>query len=87
MATKAKREPVCLTQVNAGSWCQESYCTMSRDAARRAKALRAAGYQVAVFPMGPQVTPVGTVKLTMVDVRPGRHADTFGLPAVKVERM
>jgi hypothetical protein len=72
----------CLTQVNPGCWCQETYATATRAAAKPAKQLRTAGYQVYVGAMGPQVTPVGVVKLTLVDIRPGRHADTFGLPEV-----
>jgi hypothetical protein len=79
-----KRDQVLLacSQVNNGRFCQETYETPFRDAARRARQLRLAGYQVAVGPMGPQVTPVGVVKLTLVDIRPGTHADTFNLPEV-----
>ena len=76
----------CYGQVNAGRWCQEHYETASRNAAQRAKELRAAGYFVTVSSLGTQVTNVGYVKMTMVDVRPGRHADTCELPAVKVVR-
>jgi uncharacterized protein YraI len=72
----------CCFQVNAGKWCQESYETASGHARQRAKELRAAGYQVTVSSMGPQVTPLGLIKLTMVDVRPGANADTCNLPAV-----
>lgn len=86
-ATKNTREPVCLLQVNTGSWCQESYETASRDAGRRAKQLREAGYSVIVASMGLQVTSVGLVKLTIVDIRPGTNRDTFYLPAVKIERV
>lgn len=81
------RGPVCLLQVNSGRWCQESYETASRDAGRRAKELRAAGYQVVVSAMGLQVTRLGLLKLTLVDIRPGRHDDTFYLPPVRVERI
>jgi hypothetical protein len=81
------KEPTCYLQVNPGNWCQESYCTLSRDAGRRAKQLRQAGYQVTVCPMGMQVTPVGSVKMTLVDIRPGVNSDTTNLPPVKVERM
>lgn len=72
----------CCSQTNRGDWCQETYETASRDAGRRAKELRAAGYRVTVSSMGAQVTPLGTIGLTMVDVRPGVHQDTFGLPVV-----
>lgn len=86
-AVKNTREPICLLQVNTGSWCQESYETASRDAGRRAKHLREAGYSVSVASLGLQVTSLGTVKLTLVDIRPGRNRDTFYLPAVKIERI
>ena len=77
----------CYGQVNQGRWCQEHYETASRDAGRRAKELRKLGYVVTVVGMGDQVTGVGHVKMTMVDVRPGRHEDTCGLPAVTLERL
>lgn len=77
----------CLLQVNTGTWCQESYETASRDAGKRAKQLRQAGYQVAVSSMGAQVTSLGLIKLTMVDIRPGSNQDTFYLPEVKIERI
>lgn len=85
--SKFSDEPVCYIQINTGRWCQESYETTSRHAAKRAKTLRAAGYRVAVQALGPQVTNVGTVKMTLVDVQPGTNADTFGLPPVRVERV
>jgi len=74
---------IACSQVNNGRWCQESYETATRDAGKRAKQLRQLGYQVTVGAMGPQVTPVGVIKLTMVDIRPGSHADTFGLPQIQ----
>ena len=72
----------CCKQVNAGRWCQESYETASRDAGRRAKQLRKLGYQVSVSAMSFQVTPLGSLKLTLVDIRPGSNADTCDLPKV-----
>ena len=72
----------CCSQVNQGRWCQESYETATRDAAKRAKQLRQAGYAVSVSAMGPQVTPLGTIRLTMVDIRPGQHTHTWQLPPV-----
>lgn len=68
------------SQVNQGNWCQETYETASRHARIRAKQLRKAGYKVSTSPMGPQVTKVGTVKLTMVHILPGQNKDTFELP-------
>ena len=79
----------CLGQVNHGAWCQETYETASRDAGRRVRQLRKAGYAAYSGSMGPQVTRVGTVRLTQVDIRPGNHADTFELPTEgwKLERI
>lgn len=85
--SKFNGDPVCYLQINTGRWCQESYETASRHAAKRAKVLRAAGYRVAVQALGTQVTNVGAVKMTLVDVQPGTNADTFGIPPVRVERV
>lgn len=76
-ATKAMQ---CCSQVNQGMWCQESYETASRDAGRRVRQLKKAGYRVFSSAMGSQVTPLGVIKLTMVDIRPGDHEDTFYMP-------
>jgi hypothetical protein len=70
----------CYGQVNQGSWCQETYETKSRDAGRRTRQLRKAGYEATSSSIGFQVTRVGSVKLTMVTIQPGRHEDTFYLP-------
>ena len=70
----------CYGQVNSGTWCQETYETISKDAGKRTRQLRTAGYQAFSAVLGPQVTPVGTVKMTLVTIRPGGHADTYGLP-------
>lgn len=75
-----ERTMVCCGQVNSGSWCQETYETASRDAGRRARQLRAAGYHVTVASLGMQVTPLGLIRMTLVDIRPGSHEDTFYLP-------
>lgn len=72
----------CMQVVNSGRFCQESYETAGREAGKRAKELRALGYQVSVSSIGPQVTPLGTIKTTLVDIRPGVHQDTFYLPPV-----
>ena len=77
----------CLLQVNHGLWAQESYSASSGDARRRAAELRRAGYAVTVYPIGPQVTRLGLLRLSMVDIRPGRHADTCGLPPVAIEQL
>jgi hypothetical protein len=76
----------CYLQVNNGRWCQESYETASRDAGRRAKQLRDLGYLVSVTTMGRQVTRLGLMKLTLVDVMPGSNSDTSDLPFVTIDR-
>lgn len=76
----------CYGQTNAGKWCQEWYESASRHAASRARELRKAGYVVSVASMGDQITSVGRCRMTLVDIRPGTHSDTFDLPAVTVER-
>ena len=70
----------CYLQTNRGDHCQETYETAARAAGKRARQLRQHGYLAIVSPLGPQATRVGTVKLTMVDIRPGNNADTFDLP-------
>lgn len=82
---KTKTVPVCYGQTNSGTWCQEWYESSSRHARVRAAALRKAGYKVAVCPQGYQVTKAGTVKMTLVDIRPGTHEDTQYLPPVRLE--
>lgn len=73
----------CMQSVTGRNWTQESYETASGDARKRAKELRAAGYIVAVCPLGSQVTPLGLIKITLVDIRAGRHQDTTEIPPVK----
>lgn len=79
--------PRCYGRTNAGSWAQEVYETASRDAGRRARELRRLGYGVSVGALGPQVTPVGTVRLTVVTIRPGVNETTFGLPQVETVKL
>ena len=81
--TNAK-EITCYGQVIGRGFLNEWYETASRDAGRRAKVLRKAGFKASVCAMGTQVTNVGYVKMTLVSV----HADDFeGLPSVKVVRV
>lgn len=82
-----KKEVICYGQTNNGDMCQESYCTLSRQARTRAKQLRDAGYRVISSSMGLQVTRVGSVKLTMLTILPGNNDDTYDLPYVKIERI
>ena len=82
-----KKDIICYGQVNQGKWCQETYETASKDARQRANELRKLGYKVSTGPMGSQVTSVGVVKLTMVDILPGIHKDTFKIPNVKIVKI
>lgn len=66
----------CYLQVNAGKWCQEHYCTKSRHAARRARQLRHAGFDVSCVRVGPQVTRYGRVDMTLVSIYPRDPKDT-----------
>lgn len=70
----------CYGQVNQGLWCQEWYESSSRDAGRRTRQLRKLGYDAVSSAMGEQVTDVGRVKMTLVDIRPGARRDTLDLP-------
>ena len=58
-----------------GPWTQESYESASRDASRRVRQLKKAGFAAKSFPLGPQVTSVGIVRMTMVDVRGASKSD------------
>ena len=83
MATETKTKNLqCMQQVNNGRWCQESYETATGDARRRAAELRKCGFQVTMSSQGIQVTPLGTIKITLVDIRPGKNQDTCYLPTV-----
>lgn len=72
----------CLTTITGRGWTQESYESASGNARRRASQLRKLGYQVLVHNLGPQITPVGRIRLSMVDIRSGIHEDTTGIPPV-----
>jgi hypothetical protein len=69
--------------VNQGNWCQEWYSTGSGEARKRAAQLRKLGYVVTTSSMGTQITDVGAMKMTLVDIRPGSNPDTFGLAEVR----
>jgi hypothetical protein len=74
----------CMGRTNTGNWAQETYETASRDAGRRSRQLRKLGYLVTVGSLGPQVTPLGTIKTTLVNILPGSKPDTFYLPEVEM---
>jgi hypothetical protein len=79
MKTTRTGEDMTMT-VNQGNWCQEWYQTASGEARKRAKQLRKLGYAVTSRSMGAQITNAGSMKMTLVNIRPGSNSDTFGLP-------
>jgi hypothetical protein len=73
-----------MQSVAGRNWIQESYETSTGDARKRASQLRKLGYRVTVFSLGSQVTRLGMIKTTMVDIRPGvDHVDTTEIPPVE----
>lgn len=76
----------CYGQTNGNGWTQEWYETSTRDAGRRARQLRKAGYRVSVSGQGSQVTNVGRVNMTMVSIY-GDYDQMSNLPAVEIERI
>ena len=75
--------PLCMLQVNQGSWCQESYETGSADLRDRTKSLRSKGFVIRLSSIGSQFTPWGRIRTTLVHIMPGRNDDTFGLPPIR----
>ncbi|OGR25920.1 MAG: hypothetical protein A2139_14285 [Desulfobacca sp. RBG_16_60_12] len=66
---KTKDACICLGRVGSYGWTQETYETATKHAGMRARELRKLGYRVTVSPLGMQVTKLGLLRLTMVDVR------------------
>ena len=69
--------------INTGKWMQEWHATQDKTARKRAAELRKLGYEVRCSNMGTQITEVGSLKMTMLDARPGKNEDTFGIPELK----
>ena len=65
--------------VNNGQFAQISVPTGSVGIRTTTSILRRLGYKVTTFSLGQQITHIGRVTLTMLDVRPGEHSDTFGI--------
>lgn len=63
--------------VNEGRWCQATVSTGATGIRTAASILRREGYQVSVGSMGNQVTRLGVLKMSMINVRPGTNPDTF----------
>jgi hypothetical protein len=75
----------CYSKVRGWDWQQEIYESASRDAGRRAKQLRKLGFTITTSPMGLQVTRVGLVKLTMLNVH---HPEAREIPDPdRIERL
>lgn len=71
---------VCYSQINAGTWCNEWYETSTKHGTQRARQLRRAGFSATCSAMGYQVTQHGRVRMSILHIGPGRHADTLDLP-------
>jgi hypothetical protein len=67
-ARPAPESPVCYNRVVGRTWVQESYDTATGHAGIRARALRKQGYRVSVSALGPQVTSVGRIKMSIVTI-------------------
>jgi hypothetical protein len=62
------KAPVCYLSVRTRNSKQEHYETSANDARTRARDLRKLGFRVTVSPLGPQVTNVGTVRMTLLTI-------------------
>ena len=58
----------CCGRTKGNGWIQEWYETASREAGKRARALRERGHRVTVGAMGEQVTRAGRVRLSLVTI-------------------
>jgi hypothetical protein len=65
---EAQQEPYCILRVGTGTWTQETYESASRDAGRRTRQLRKLGFTARSSAMGEQITDMGRIKLTMVNI-------------------
>ena len=63
--------------VNDGRWAQATVPSGAVGTRTAALILRREGYKVSVGSMGNQVTQLGTMKMTLIDIRPGTNPDTF----------
>lgn len=71
---------------NSGNWCQATVSTGAVGIRTATNILRRCGFKVVTSSMGLQVTSVGSIKMTLIDIRPGsehcgvcseKHGDTF----------
>lgn len=85
-ANESKKEVCYGSPVRGRDWQQEWYETAARTARIRAMKLRKAGFTVSVSNMGPQVTDVGRVNMTMVSILNIPYDVVVPAPAVVIER-
>jgi hypothetical protein len=63
--------------VNTGNWLQAAVSTGATGLRTATAILRRQGYQVTTSSMGNQVTNLGVLKMTMINVGKGNQEDTF----------
>lgn len=63
--------------INNGFWCQATIETGAPGLRTACSVLRRLGYVVRTSSLGRQITSLGSIKATMIDVRPGGQPDTF----------
>lgn len=78
------RTPTCYLKVRCRNSQDEHYETASRDARVRARQLRKLGFKVVVSPLGPQVTSVGRINMTMLTIL---NTADLEIPDVKEVRL
>jgi len=75
-------ESATFSMVNDGRWCQITFDTGNPGIRRATKWLRNNGYIAVTSNMGYQITEMGSLKLTMITIKPGIHSDTFYVPKI-----
>lgn len=60
---------ICYGVIRTANSQQEHYESSTRHAGLRAKELRKLGFDVSVSSLGPQVTNVGVVRMTMITIK------------------
>ena len=61
---------------NAGTWCQACVSTNALGIRTATSILRRLGYVVHTSSLGRQVTDLGVIKMTLINVRVGSNPDT-----------
>ena len=65
--------------VNRGGWCQATVPTGTVGIRTAMAILKRLGYDAHTSNLGLQVTDLGLIKCTMLDIRRGSHEDTSGV--------